>query len=119
MMGFYDLYCDGYYFLDDLGLGYGLMFTVPPSKFQVDTWDKLRLDQKSEYINELFPKIEKEVLKVKDWIANGKIVLTSEKDELNRYCYSDFRTDMEKKSEVWMPVANSFGTRKKWWKLWI
>jgi len=115
MMGFYDLYCNGYYFLDDLGLGYGLTFTVPPSKFQVDTWDELRSDQKSDYISELFPKIEKEILKVKGWIAKGKIVLTSEKDELDRYCYNDFRTDLEKKSEVWMPVTNS---KKKWWKFW-
>jgi len=118
MMEFYDLYCDGYYFLNDLGLGYGLTFTVPPSKYQADSWKELRPDQKSECIDELFPKIEKEVLKVKDWIAKGKIVLTSVKDELNRYRYEDFRTDLEKKSEVWMPVIDSSHKKKKWWKFW-
>ncbi len=29
MVGFYDLYCDGYYFLIDLGLGYGLRLLFP------------------------------------------------------------------------------------------
>jgi hypothetical protein len=117
MEEFYDLYCDGYYFLHDLGLGYGLLFTIPPSKYKVDSWDELTCDQKSNFINDLFPKIEKEILKVKGWIAQGKIVLTGTKDELNRYDFEDFRTDEEKKSEVWTTVTGSVG-KKKWWRFW-
>lgn len=104
MMEFYDLYCDGYYFLRDLGLGYGLMFTTPPSKYKVYTWEELSPEQKSQQISRLFPKIEKELLKVKGWIDKGKIVLTGNKDELNNYDYEDFRTEEERKSDVWVPV---------------
>lgn len=96
MEEFYDLYCDGYYFLYDLGLGYGLLFTVPPSQYKVNSWDELTSDQKSEFIDDLFPKIETEILKVKDWITKGKIVLTGTMDELNHFDFEDFRTDEEK-----------------------
>ncbi|HTH57953.1 MAG TPA: hypothetical protein VL728_18020 [Cyclobacteriaceae bacterium] len=115
MIEFYDLYCDGYHFLNDLGLGYGLMFAVPPSKYKVDSWDELTSDQKAELSNGLFPEIGNEILKVKDWIDRGKIVLTGKKNELDRHDFKDLRTDEEKKSGVWIPVATE---SKKWWKFW-
>jgi hypothetical protein len=42
LMEFYDLYCKGYYFLQDLGLGIGLAVEVPRVNNAIaDTWDEL------------------------------------------------------------------------------
>jgi hypothetical protein len=72
MMEFYDLYCDGYYFLKNLGLGYGLMFSVTVTKYEATTWNELSHDQQVEMIDELYPKIEKEIIKINSWMDEGK-----------------------------------------------
>lgn len=44
MLGeFYRLYCDGFYFLDTLGLGYGLAIIVPPLEYSSEYWQELTI----------------------------------------------------------------------------
>ena len=70
LMEFYDLYCRGYYFLQDLGLGYGLMVVVPPPKYSKDNWNDLMEEEKRDLLNSFSPKIDEVVQRVIDWLTN-------------------------------------------------
>jgi hypothetical protein len=76
LMTFYDLYCRGYYFLDNLGLSYGLSVEVPYPL--AESWDELT-------------DIEDEIVKVTEWIENRQIILTGLRGEYNHYEYIDKR----------------------------
>jgi len=114
LMEFYDLYCRGYSFLQDIGLGYGLSVEVPIGKYKANTWDELDKLQQKELLESFSPNLEIEIQRLINWLTSKKIILTGEQDELGHYDYEDFRAEEEKKSLIWGPVK----TRKKWWKLW-
>lgn len=103
LMSFYDLYCKGYSFLDNLGLGYGLAVEVPYS--QADYWDELSADQQQKLLASFYPQLDIELRKVIDWLNSGKIILTGSKDQYNHYFdYVDNRNAEEKK-----PTAYQIG----------
>jgi hypothetical protein len=106
LVEFYDLYCKGYNFLQDLGLGYGLMVEVPPSKYSKDNWDDLKEEEKQELLNSFYPEIEEVIQRVIDWLTNKRIILTGEQDEIGHYSYQDLRTESERKLLLWTPVAD-------------
>lgn len=54
----YDLYCDGFSFMDNLGLGYGLGLTCP--------------DDLNEEVDDYYPQILDEVVKVIGWLDSGQ-----------------------------------------------
>ena len=128
LMEFYNLYCKGYNFLQDLGLGFGLMVEVPSSKYSKDNWDDLRDDEKKELLNSFSPQIDEVIQRVIDWLTNKRIILTGEQDDSGYYDYKDLRTEGEKKLLLWAPVTDELrvktetdGTekeRKPWWKIW-
>jgi hypothetical protein len=132
LMEFYDLYCHGYTFLDDLGLGYGLMCEVPPSKLTADSWDELKEKEKNELLSSFFPNIENDLKRAYDWIISDKIIFTGEKiDDLIHWKYIDNRTEDERKSSMWVEVyydpkedrsvsKNTMWEKieKKWWEFW-
>jgi len=94
---FYDLYCKGYYFMDNLAFGYGLPLDCPWSKFGIDSFDKLTMEQQKQYADSFFPDIEGELKKVSDWLDSKKIILTGKRDnELGRYEFEDSRSEEEK-----------------------
>lgn len=102
---FYDLYCHGYVFLNDLGLGYGLTIEVPPSpKYKVDTWEELTDSEKEELLDSFYPQLESDIKRTIDWIENGKLIFTGKKDEIGHYEYEDLRTEKERESTVWTEV---------------
>jgi hypothetical protein len=108
LRGFYDLYCRGYEFLNDLGLGYGLNVEVPPSpNYKVDTWEELSDSEKKELIASFYPQLELDIKRTIEWIENGKLIFTGRKDEIGHYEYKDLRTDIEKESTVWTEVENN------------
>jgi hypothetical protein len=129
LVTFYDLYCKGYNFLDNLGLGYGLAVEVPYS--QADSWNKLTLQQQQNLINSFYPDIEYEIKKVIGWLETGKVVLTGVQDEYNHYQYIDNRTE-EEKQPIAYQIAQVHTTKitqeitenktdigqKPWWKFW-
>lgn len=124
------MYCHGYDFFQDLGLGYGLTCEVPPSKCSSDTWDDLNEKEKNEIISSFFPQIESDIQRAIHQIENDKIILTGTKNELDYWEFADYRNDEEKKSTIWIevPSKNSTGVltfksisrnnKKKWWKFW-
>ena len=96
----YDLYCKGYYFLEDLGLGIGLFVEVP-HKYGVDYFHELNEKQKKEIVDSVYPSAKELAIELKHWILKGDLKLSGERDsELNRWQYIDNRTE-DKKSRVW------------------
>ena len=97
----YDLYCRGYYFLEDLGLGIGLFIEVP-NKYGVEYYHELNEKQKNELVNSVYPSAKELAIELKNWILRGDLKLTGEREsELNRWQYIDYRTEEDKKSRVW------------------
>ncbi len=97
----YDLYCKGYYFLEDLGLGIGLFIEVP-SKYGSEYFHQLIESQKKKLVDSVYPYAAQLAIELKHWISNGDIKLSGEKDEiLNRWQYTDHRTEKDKISRVW------------------
>lgn len=102
---FYDLYCRGYLFFNDLGLGYGLMVEVPLSgNYKAESWEEMNEIEKNELIESFYPQLESDIKRAIDWIENGRIVLTGETGEIGHYEYEDLRTENERKSTVWIEV---------------
>ena len=95
LMNFYDLYCKGYSFFDNLGLGYGLAVEVPYS--QADYGDDLTVEQQQKLLASFYPQLDLEIKKVINWLDTGKIKLTGNRDQYNYYFdYTDNRTSEEK-----------------------
>lgn len=128
---FYDMYCHGYYFFEDLGLGYGLTCEVPPSKYGSDNWEELNEKEKLEIISGFFPQIESDIQRAIHWIETDKIILTGTKNELDYWEFRDYRDDEEKRSTVWIEVSSknstgvstfksilSWQNKRNWWKFW-
>jgi len=114
---FYDLYCRGYGFLDDLGFGYGLALDCPYTSNGHGSFEDLTKQQQLELADSFFPQIITEIERVRNWLHSGKIVLTGEKDELGHYEYVDNRTEEEIRPTTFTKESNST-TVKKWWQVW-
>lgn len=100
----YHLYCQGYSFLKDLGLGIGLFIEVP-DKYPADQFQALNEAQKKELLDSVFPTARDLAVAVKNWILNGEIILTGEKEETrNTWMYLDNRNDPDKISRVWKVI---------------
>jgi hypothetical protein len=96
MLGeFYELYCNGFYFLETLGLKYGLAIKVPPQEYSSDSWQELADAEKERLLNSLLPVALDEAQKVLTWLNQGKIVITNQPNESGHY-YLDKRTQEEK-----------------------
>jgi hypothetical protein len=96
LMEFYNLYCRGYYFLQDLGLSYGLAVAAPRvENTTADTWDELTGDQQQELVTGFSPGLERELDRVLSWLVTRKIILTGEQNEWKRYTYLDLRPSGE------------------------
>ena len=96
----YDLYCDGFGFMDNLGLGYGLGLTCTDS-----------IDDK---VDEYYPRIIDEASRVMEWLDTGKIVITGHSGEYQGVEYEDNRI----KNEI-EPTAYKIQKLKKWWQFWL
>ena len=92
----YDLYCDGYGFLDNIGMGYGLTFAN--DFYDFTDWKKLPTNEKTKRIESIYDGVKFEAENVRDWLDRKKIVLTGKVDELGHFDYIDNRTKEEKKS---------------------
>lgn len=133
LMEFYDLYCNGYNFLRDLGLGVGLAFISPIVRgFPSDTWEELTIEQQNEFLKSVSIELDECLAQVLNWLETKKIVLTGEQDEIGHYDYKDFRTDEERISKIWFTESENNATAisvcrnilfdkqtpKKWWEFW-
>ncbi len=125
----YDRYCQGYYFLNDLGLGYGLSCECPTVDGKTyDSWDDISPEQQRRVLRSFQPQLGSDVRRALEWLKTGSIVLVSKRDELQHVEFEDNRTPEEKKSTVWSVVhqsedgssavsrSNIVIEKKPWWK---
>lgn len=102
---FYDLYCRGYDFLNDLGLGYGLTVEVPSSSnYKAETWEGMSEPEKKVLLESFYPQLQSDIERTISWIEKGKIIISGTTDEMGHYQYDDLRTEQERKSTVWTEV---------------
>ena len=92
----YDLYCNGYYFLKDLGLGIGLYVEVP-HKYGVEYYHELKEDKKKELVNSVYPSARELAEELKNWLLVGDLKLTGEQEPK----FIDKRIEVDKISRVW------------------
>jgi hypothetical protein len=92
----YDLYCDGFGFLDNLGIGYGLCLTVPPENYKADSWAELTSPEQKTLIESFYPDVAVEAKKVLSWFELGKIILKGHDGTNQGIEYEDNRTSKEK-----------------------
>lgn len=133
LMEFYDLYCKGYSFLHDLGLGIGLAVEVPSvNNTTADTWDELTIEQQKDLLNSFSPQLEECIEQVIYWLETKKIILSGEQDEIGHFEYKDLRSEDERKSKLWVTVLEDKTTgfsasknvlwnkqnNKRWWEFW-
>lgn len=90
----YDLYCSGYYFFDNLGLGYGLNFAN--DYWNYSDWEKLTDEEKEVRIDKVYGAVKAEAQIVLNWIEEQKVIPTGKKDEIGRFEFIDKRTDSER-----------------------
>lgn len=118
LVQFYDLYCKGYYFLDNLAFGYALPLDCPWSAFGVDSFEQLTSSQQMQLADSFYPDIEPELIKVNNWLDSKKIILTGNRDEdLGRFEFVDNRTEEEKKPTAYTSETTteppSTGSKRK------
>jgi hypothetical protein len=94
LIGTYNLYCLGYSFLDNIGLGYGLTFAN--DFYDYNDWESLTSSEKCNRINDIHAGVKTEAEKVLYWIEKEKIVLIGIAYEVGRYSFIDNRADEEK-----------------------
>jgi len=110
----YELYCDGYNFLDNLGLGYGLSIAVPPSEYKAEEWNQLSNSDQKKLIDSFYPAVAEEAKRVIHWLDTGKVMLTGYDETFQGIQYDDNRSEDDKKPTAY-EVAKP---KKKWWKFW-
>lgn len=118
LMRMYDLYCGGYSFLKDLGLGIGLHIEVPPTEYGVDYYHELNDNQKKKLVNDAYPIAKDLAEELKNWILNEKLILTGEEDDdLGRWQFIDKRTAEEKASKIWKTIekTDDFQVQQNLW----
>jgi hypothetical protein len=116
LRSFYNMYCNGYYFLQDIGLGYGLACEVPLNS-GANSWEELDEKGKNELVNSFYPQIIGHIEKVLEWIEDKKIILTGKKNNLDRWEFIDYRNSEEQKSSI-IVEPKSQVEKKKWWEFW-
>lgn len=87
----YDLYCQGYSFLDGIGLGHGLHFDY--EYYYGGRWLEMSGNQRSRIIAKIHPEAKKEALEVLKWLESGDIELTGKTDDQRHYQYIDHRAE--------------------------
>lgn len=84
----YELYCQGYEFLQKLGLIYGLCL--------VDcSYPASLVDESANIIDKLYPSIIEDAKNVLNWLEEGKIVFKSQDNGYGIFEYEDFRSEAE------------------------
>jgi len=107
LAAFYHLYCRGYEFLQDLGLGMGLSIEDPViDGSNTASWQSLSPDEQSKFLESLSPLLEECLSDLIMQLEKKKIVLTGRLDHNDNYIYKDFRSEAEKRSKYWIPVSN-------------
>ena len=113
----YDLYCNGYDFLENIGMGYGLTMTYL-TNYGGKHWSNLTGEQLTAMVAAIPSSLAAEVDHIEQWLDTGKIILTGERDELGQYNYIDHRTMTERNTFMPDPVSKLKARKRLWQWLW-
>jgi len=114
---FYNLYCKGYNFMQNLAFGYGLPLDYPNTKNGDKSYDELSKSEREKIVDGFYPEIIEEIDKVLYWINSGKIILKENSEEFNYLEYDDLRTYEDIKTNTYL-ISKKKKDKKKWWKFW-
>jgi len=95
LMELYDLYCAGYYFLNDLGLGIGLNIKVPLTYGKL-YYHKINQEQKNELVNRAYPIAKELAEELRNWLITKELILTGEP-----WRFIDNRKEKDKEDRLW------------------
>lgn len=93
IINFYDFYCKGYEFMDNLAFNYGLPLGCPYNSYGFENYEELNLQQRESIVSEFYPEILFEIDKVLDWINNKEIILKESSGEFQQLNYVDLRKE--------------------------
>lgn len=89
----YDLYADGYFFMETVGVQHGLTFSN--TYFDYYEWEKLSDAEKKASVDRIYPSVKMEAEKVLSWIEYGHIKITGKKNHDGLFTYLDVRSDFD------------------------
>ena len=92
----YELYCEGFGFLQNLGIGYGLTITVLPSHYKRESWNELNHLEQRQLIDSFYPNVAEEAKKVIGWFDSGKVVIIGHDGTYQGIRYEDYRAEGDK-----------------------
>lgn len=96
LISFYELYCKGYQFLDNLGIGFGLVILAPYP--HASTWEDLSVTEQQDLLTSFYPQLNTELHKVVNWLNSDKIIITVATNEHNnQFEFVDNRNEQEKR----------------------
>ncbi|QOI53296.1 hypothetical protein [Leptospira interrogans] len=110
----YDLYCKGYYFLNILGLDFGLHLTYPREYNYDKNISELIKSEQIKLANALYPEIIYHVHLIQRFLNDKKIIVTGKLNDFNNYEYIDNRNEGEKAQTEYRNIEN----KRKWWQFW-
>ncbi len=110
----YYLHYDGYDFLEELGMDFGLTVLVP-SRYNRDNFEELTKSQQKELLSSFSPRLEIAIERAIAWLETKKVVPTGTKGEYGRYEFQDFRTPEERKS-IYDKSKSAEKPKRKWWQ---
>lgn len=116
----YQLSCDGYSFLSDLGLSCGLRLTVPDTGSNL-RWEQLMPQQKQKLTDQQYPKARELAVIIKKWIEEKEIILTGKQDDnFGRWDFIDNRKEKDNyySRNSGQEVNNFNNPINKWWQIW-
>jgi hypothetical protein len=97
----YFLYCRGFYFLDNLALGFGI--EVQSRLDEGVSRDSIEIH---DLIESFLPNIHQEAEKVLSWLVEGKIIIRDEYDDLGDIQFIDNRLENEKVPTAYIKAKN-------------
>ncbi|KAA2238873.1 hypothetical protein F0L74_21910 [Chitinophaga agrisoli] len=93
LMSFYDMYYKGYFFLEYLGLQFGLRVEMG---YYVHG-ERTPIAQQLKELAPLFPRLDLAINNTIGWLDDQKIVFSGERDEYDYPIYADHRTEEERR----------------------
>ena len=88
----YELYCNGFGFLKDLALNYGLNIRVPPSNYSADSWYELTTAEQAKLIDGFYPDVAESAQQVLNWFSDRKITIIDRDERNSSVNYLDNRS---------------------------
>ena len=97
LIDLYTLYCQGFYFLDNLALGFGI--EVQSMLDEGVSKDSIEVQQ---LVDSFLPKVRHEAERVLSWLEEEKIKIRDEYDDLGDIQFVDKRTALEKEPTAYI-----------------